>query len=110
MPATLTSLPSEIKLHVLDLLNFHSLKHMRQVNEPFRCLVTKDRMLEALIAYERGLHNNRDGGHMGLPCYTCLNILPIKLFYTYFDDMDMVWTPGGFRIKHGICVRCRSRP
>lgn len=110
MSAALTSLPSEITLDILDLLDFHSLKHMRQANQLFRCLVTKDRILDALIAYERELHDNRGGEHMGLPCYTCLNILPVRRFYTSFNNVDMIWTPGDFRIRHGICVWCRSRP
>lgn len=80
MPATLTSLPSEIHLDILDLLDFHSLKNIRQTNQLYRCLVTRDRIVKALKAYKCELRDDWRRG-IGLPRH--LNVPAIRRFYSF---------------------------
>jgi F-box domain len=50
MKATLTSLPPDIQLDIIEFLDYSSLTHLQYVNQLFRSLITQHHLFEALWA------------------------------------------------------------
>lgn len=112
---TINTLPAEVQLNIIELLDCVSLTQLRATNHYFHGLPTNNILRKAYLNYESNLDEyDLDDDNTILvaplmPCYGCFKVKPLKDFSFMREVFGDLFRPSVEHCDERRCTECENK-